>query len=583
MKLPDISLVSQIYYGEDPYLDAWLLHFMDENHLEYWLKPGQNASPEQLRFMVSLEEDQFFFPCSNELFRLLLSEGLSRNLQTAYNTSWRVVAKMAIEHVKDEYLRRKILQFCRHRFRIALSSHILIPSRMTKRLVSIFLTQSGLLDPFRERKILYNRRVKELMDSPMLDGLVNACPLKVMSCDNLQDLRWELDMLELRRLFILSSLVDIWHKGDGIPDLKILKADLARPCREFERIREVFGSGAGSNPKKILYLCNSSGGVLFDLMIIRSFLRQGHSVILVFKEAFYFQTPTIWDMEYDPVLARALKGAYILTDNRVSKNQLLKLLREHRFVVISDGTRERLNLYRVSVTFSRAWKECDIIVAKGDPHQRRLIKTSHKFTRDILCFYRDLGGDFHLAYKPRAEGAGKFADSDLRRMADEIIKSMNEAKLSGKSVMFYSAVIGSIPGQTKTAVKVLNTFVKRLRAKYPGAFIINPAEHFEHGLDGDDLMYMWERVQRSGLLDIWRFQTYSDIEESFELMGMKVPTSWTGKDATYSTGCTQEMRIALDMQSRHPEMQIIGPSPEKFFRRREYGVGKYFDAGINIE
>jgi hypothetical protein len=41
------------------------------------------------------------------------------------------------------------------------------------------------------------------------------------------------------------------------------------------------------------------------------------------------------------------------------------------------------------------------------------------------------------------------------------------------------------------------------------------------------------------------------------------------------------MHIALSMQARQPEMQIIGPDPEKFFRRREYGVGKFCDAGID--
>ena len=36
------------------------------------------------------------------------------------------------------------------------------------------------------------------------------------------------------------------------------------------------------------------------------------------------------------------------------------------------------------------------------------------------------------------------------------------------------------------------------------------------------------------------------------------------------------------MKEKHPEMQIIGPAPEKFLRRREYGVGKYFDSTIRI-
>ena len=41
------------------------------------------------------------------------------------------------------------------------------------------------------------------------------------------------------------------------------------------------------------------------------------------------------------------------------------------------------------------------------------------------------------------------------------------------------------------------------------------------------------------------------------------------------------LRIALDMQRSHPELQIVGPGPEKFFRRGDYGVGKFFDATIS--
>ena len=62
---------------------------------------------------------------------------------------------------------------------------------------------------------------------------------------------------------------------------------------------------------------------------------------------------------------------------------------------------------------------------------------------------------------------------------------------------------------------------------------------------------------------------------------LRVPPVWSGKDATFSTGCTKEMRIALDMQRSHPELQIVGPGPEKFFRRGDYGVGKFFDATIS--
>jgi hypothetical protein len=96
-------------------------------------------------------------------------------------------------------------------------------------------------------------------------------------------------------------------------------------------------------------------------------------------------------------------------------------------------------------------------------------------------------------------------------------------------------------------------------------------------MDADDLMYMWEIVQRSGYIDIWRFQTSDDISKSFAILGQKVPPEWLGKDATYSTGCTKEMRIAQEVQKENPEMQLTGPAVDKFMRRDEYGVGSMYD------
>ena len=45
-------------YGADPVRDAWLLHFMTENNIEPSVNPAENAQPEQLRFMVDLDDDQ---------------------------------------------------------------------------------------------------------------------------------------------------------------------------------------------------------------------------------------------------------------------------------------------------------------------------------------------------------------------------------------------------------------------------------------------------------------------------------------------------------------------------------------------
>ncbi len=154
---------------------------------------------------------------------------------------------------------------------------------------------------------------------------------------------------------------------------------------------------------------------------------------------------------------------------------------------------------------------------------------------------------------------------------------MQQAKQEGMTVMFYSGIIGSIPGKIDVAKKIMSVFIDHLNHQSSDLFIINPSLYYEPGMDADDLMYMWEIVQRSRHIDIWRFQTSDDIAASFALMNQKVPPEWIGKDSTYSTGCTKEMRIAQDVQKKNTEMQLIGPSLNRFMRRDEYGVGSMYD------
>ncbi|QLA20417.1 ARMT1-like domain-containing protein [Desulfolutivibrio sulfoxidireducens] len=571
-----------IRYGQDPYLDAWILHFMTENNIEYTIDPAKNASPEQLRFMVSLDQDQIYVPCTDEMLTSLLDKRLEPPLLRQYNERWERIVRLIEECRADDYTKKRVLALCEHKYRQALTHPTLIPSRLMKRLNTIFLTQSGQDDPSRERKRLLNRRAFAFAQSLEFKNLLYACPKEIMACSTIPDMRFELDSLELKRLFFLSCWAEIWEENGALPGQADLDRVILRQNADFEPLRRMLDPHRQAG-MKILYLPDVSGGFLFDLLIVRTLMRIGHRVIVALKEGFYFDSPTFWDAEEDPILGSVLAGAFFLEDNRAGKNELLRVIRENPLVVVSDGTRERLNLHRVSVTFSRAWKEADLIIAKGELNHRRLLLTSHQFTRDILSFRRDREGVFHLEIKRKTPGIRKFAEADIKAKAEEIIQSLRAAKLSGKNVMFYSAIIGSIPGQTQKAISIVNAFIAFLRTRLTGTLIINPAEHFEQGMDADDLMFMWERVQRSGLIDVWRFQSHSDIEKSFELMGQPVPPAWAGKDATFSTGCTKEMHIALSIQAKQPELQIIGPEPEKFFRRREYGVGKFCDAAISCE
>lgn len=578
MDFSQITSPERLRFGQSPELDAWLLHFLTENSLEHAIDPEKNASPEQISFMVSVPEDQVFAPCSDRMLGLLLNNFLDPDLRKEYGQRWKRLVHLTRDFVVDRAARRRIFHLCRHKFSMVKASPIIIPSRLQKRFITMFLAVSALTDPYREKRRRANERAWKSLKHESVDRFLTECPQTLQVCRRMDDARLELDLRELERLFHLATRRELWQQ-DEVPDLDAMRLECSGDTACLNILRTCFGRDAGRE-LKILFLPEESGGLIFDLLLVRALLRQGHRVIMAVKDGFHFRSPVFWDWDHDPVLAGQMRDAAFIADQRMTKNELLKAQRENHFIVISDGTREELNLYRTSVTFARAWKEADLIIAKGAANRRRLLKNHHNFTRDVICFWRDAEDNFGIAHKPRPESVKKFNEAGLSSLAGSIIASMRRAKAQGKTVMFYSAVVGSIPGQTKTALRLLTAFVDHLRGRMDQTFIINPGEHFIDGMDADDLMYMWEKVQRSGLIDVWRFQTVEDIEKSFELLGEKVPPFWAGKDSTYSTGCTKEMRIALDVQKGHPEMQIIGPAPEKFFRRREYGVGKFFDAAI---
>ncbi|SHN60087.1 ARMT1-like domain-containing protein [Desulfovibrio litoralis] len=577
---PSIKQVKDIDFSQDPILEAWINHFLTENNIEYFQNKNSVASPEQLKFIVSLQEGQVYIPASDETFLGILNCPHSRSIMHEYFKAWKFIVKLIRSYSLDPKTHTRILNICRLRFKTYITLHIILPSRMIKRLVNIVLSQCADPDPFILKKQKANLLGKTAFDDDKFKEKLLFFRNIITKEINIHELRQELDLMELRRLLSISTMEEIWEEKETFSPEELPK-EFKKNRNHLECLYPIFES-ENNEYKKILFIPDIAGGFFFDLLIIKHLLKLGHQVILAVKNGFYFNAPTIWDVQTDPTLKPLLENAYFLNNNSSSKNELLQALREHRFVIIDDGTKEQLNFYRTSTTFARAWKEADLIVAKGQRNYSALIGSSLSFTRDIISFWRDKKTkEFFIQCKARPNHIKKFSEKDLINIANSIITNMAKAKKEGKTVMFYSAIIGSIPGQTSVAVSVVSTFVKYLRDKLENTFIINPAEHFIQGMDGDDLMYMWERVQRSGYLNVWRFQTTEDIEKSFALMKKKVPSVWSGKDSTFSTGCTKELHIALSVQKEHPELQITGPAPERFFRRSEYGVGKFFDATLS--
>ena len=572
-----------------PAKDAWITAFFIENHLDHFVYSNHVASPEQVRFMVLTGEEERYYPCSDRMFTAIINRKSSAFLKANYDAV--LVRLMDLIEIEIEEKREKkyLESLIKIKFKHETRDGIMIPSRLEKRLMRIILERTQIEDPWVFEKTIRNDRVSKALGSKIFKRAVNRLEgrnIKTMP-KSLTEIRGFVEHLELKRLISLSVERCLWE------------TDLADHFtqRDYRRIfnREMKGNGAGplfeflgvkpseitpkdGKSKKILWLADEAGEIMVDLAIIQYLVKLGHKIIIAFKDGPLFTKVDIYDVQKDVALIQQLEGAFFINDINLSKNDLVRILRsDYHIIVLSDGTRENLNLLLTSTTFARLFKEVDAIISKGQDQKRRLFETHFQFTQDIYNISRDDSDSVSISFKPKHPAVIKFSHKDLEIKASAIIEQMSAAKAKGMTVIFYSAIIGSIPGKIKMAKKIISVFVRYLKEQFAETFIINPSEYYEPGMDADDLMYMWEIVQQSGRIDIWRFQTYEDIVRAFRLMGKKVPPEWVGKDATYSTGCTKEMTIALDVLKTHPEMQIIGPSREKFMRRDEYGIGKMYD------
>jgi uncharacterized protein with ATP-grasp and redox domains len=575
--------------GKDPEADAWYTAFFLENHLDHYAYPEHVATPEQVRFIVFTEENDRYYPCSDEMFWMIMNRRSLQKLMEKYRRVLNRILGLVERQIEDPWDKAYLTALIKTKFDHETRDAIMIPSRLEKRLLSIYMSRTQIEDPYLCEKAERNIRAAHVLGSPTLQEALDRVDDSVLlsSPVGLEDIKERAHYLKLRRLFALSVEKDLWESDGMIHNTvedymrlfyKPVTGGGDEELWRFLEVRKGDDTGKNTGGKKILWLANEAGEIVVDLAIIQYLARLGHKIVVAFKQGPLFTKVDYYDVQVDEQLSQELKDALLIDEPKLGKNELVNILRRDTAIMaVSDGTRENLNFLLTSTTFARIFKEVDGVISKGFGQRRRLFDTHFSFTQDIFSIATADGGGLSVWHKARHPEAIKFAHKDLEGKAQSIIADMRKAKEQGMTVMFYSGIIGSIPGKEAVAKKIMSICVKSINKQSAKTFVINPSEHAEPGMDADDLMFMWEIVQRSGLIDIWRFQTYDDIVEAFRIMEMKIPPEWVGKDATFSTGCTKEMKIALHVQKEHPEMHVIGPAREKFLRREEYGIGKMYD------
>jgi len=344
----DTGKAKTIYQpGQSPERDAWFASFIIENHLDYFSNPEVAAPLEQVRFMVYTEENDRYYPCSDRMFEAIMTRSQSAFIQKRYNQVLTKILALVDSQIEDPwektYLESLIITKYQHETR----DEIMIPSRLEKRLLSIYLKRTQIEDPCGEEKARRNHRVNTVLNSPAFLKAFNHVGREDFATPppTLHEAQNLIHHIGLKRLFSLSVAESLWLRdqpgGYTHADMASL---FTKPWSGngidtlFSFVRVRAKDEAGQKHRKILWLADESGEVLVDLLIIRILVKMGHKVIIVFKEGPLFTKADFYDAQEDPVLKAQMDGVELVKAHHLSKNELVKVLRSDASILaISQG------------------------------------------------------------------------------------------------------------------------------------------------------------------------------------------------------------------------------------------------------
>ena len=115
---------------------AWLTAFYIENHLDPFAYPWQVASPEQIKFMVYIDEDQRYYPCSDKMFDAIINRNNPESIEEDYRKVLDKVLSLINDKIEDPKEKRYLETLVKIKYQHETGDKMMIPSRLEKRLTT---------------------------------------------------------------------------------------------------------------------------------------------------------------------------------------------------------------------------------------------------------------------------------------------------------------------------------------------------------------------------------------------------------------------------------------------------------------
>ncbi|MDA8161923.1 MAG: hypothetical protein M0022_03320, partial [Desulfobacteraceae bacterium] len=201
--------------GENPERDAWIANFFTENHLAYEAFPYKVASPEQLKFIIFLDDQPYYYPCTQEMFEKIIDKKGADLLAIEYMKVWGRIEPLVTSVIESPYRKKFLLSLLEIKFRHETASLVLLPSRLEKRLLQIFTRVSEIDRPLSQAKEAQNSRMAAIVKSQNFKDALNDLRGLGASSGSLDKLAIDIRLLQLKRLIALSGRPELWVDEPG--------------------------------------------------------------------------------------------------------------------------------------------------------------------------------------------------------------------------------------------------------------------------------------------------------------------------------------------------------------------------------
>ena len=217
--MPGIFEIQKTYQpGKDPVSDALYTEFFIENHLDFYVYPDRVASPEQVRFMVYTDGDARYYPCSDRMFWTIMRKEKPPFLLKRYKEELKKILDLVEHQIEDPYEKAYLKELLEMKFKHDTKDRIMIPSRLEKRLLKIYIDHTQIENPYLHEKTQRNMRVSKVLHSrkflSALDDIDDSAPIS--SATNLEQVKKHVDYLKLRRLFAFSIEDALWKTETAV-------------------------------------------------------------------------------------------------------------------------------------------------------------------------------------------------------------------------------------------------------------------------------------------------------------------------------------------------------------------------------